>query len=536
MGTPITAGPRLREGLLKRGDELIGLLDGAAPGAVGLRPERKVRVGEGEVEVPAVEGVALLPLDQPVGAVHPDHGDDVELAPYRSLHVLRVHEEAGVAVDRENLAIRHRDLGPERAGEGEAHCAEAVGDEAGVGLVALVVAGDPHLVRAHVREQHVPRPHDLAHVVKHLLRAHGEVAAALLGGEIVVNGMAQRLPLADIEERQARAAVLGSPLDLLVDLPERIGDVALNVDLDLIVAVHLGRPEVDMDDGLFHAAVPESRRVLDQVVADRDDHVGLAQCGDDVVLALEAHGEEAVLVAPWHCPLAHEGVDHADAGEFGEAPELGRCALSDGAVAGEDHGALGTYDRVHRAGHRLVVGAGAPRLDRGDGRACRLVLGDVLWQLDQHRARLLGFRDLEGLAHDLGDVVRLVHRLRPLGDGPEHGDRVHVLVALLVEALGAGLADEADQRRSVHVGIGDTGHEVGRARAEGAEADAGLAREPAVNVGHEGGRLLVAAEDEVDVALHQRHHHVGVLLAGNAEDVGHALGFEAFDQKIGRFH
>ena len=44
---------------------------------------------------------------------------------------------------------------------------------------------------------------------------------------------------------------------------------------------------------------------------------------------------------------------------------------------------------------------------------------------------------------------------------------------LLVEALGAGLTDEADQRRAVHVGIGDTRDEIGGAGAEGAEADAG---------------------------------------------------------------
>ena len=291
-----------------------------------------------------------------------------------------------------------------------------------------------------------------------------------------------------------------------------------------------------MDDGLLHAAVPKSRRVLHQVVADGDDHVGLAQCGDDVVLALQAHGVEAVLVAPGYGALAHEGVDNADAGEFGEAPELGRGAFADGAVAGEDHRVLGARDRVHRPRHRLVVGAGAAGLDGGDRRAFRLVLGDVLRQLDQHRARLLGFRDLEGLAHDLGDAVRLVHRLRPLGDGAEHGDRVHVLVAFLMEPLGARLADEADQRRAVHVGIGDAGDQIGGTWAKRAEADAGLPREPAVDIGHEGRRLFVPAEHEVDVALHQRHHHVGVLFAGNPENVGHALGFEAFDQKIGRFH
>ena len=128
------------------------------------------------------------------------------------------------------------------------------------------------------------------------------------------------------------------------------------------------------------------------------------------------------------------------------------------------------------------------------------------------------------------------HRLRPFCDGPEHGDRIHVLVALLVEPRGIRLADDANQRRTIHVGVGNAGHQIGRARPQGAQADARLARQTAIGIRHERGRLLVAAQDEFDLAVDQRHHHIRVLFAGDPEDVGHTLFFEALHEQIGSLH
>src|SRR3546814_9424811 len=53
----------------------------------------EIRVVELEVGVAAAELVLLLPLDQAVLAVEPDHGDDVELEADRGLQVLHVHQE-----------------------------------------------------------------------------------------------------------------------------------------------------------------------------------------------------------------------------------------------------------------------------------------------------------------------------------------------------------------------------------------------------------------------------------------------------------
>ena len=64
-----------------------------------------------------------------------------------------------------------------------------------------------------------------------------------------------------------------------------------------------------------------------------------------------------------------------------------------------------------------------------------------------------------------------------------------------------------------------------------------IAGEPPVRRGHERRALFMPREDEANLGrLFQRHHEVGILLAGNAEDVLDALFFEAPDEQVGRLH
>ncbi|MCY1458820.1 hypothetical protein D9M71_762350 [compost metagenome] len=50
--------------------------------------------------------------------------------------------------------------------------------------------------------------------------------------------------------------------------------------------------------------------------------------------------------------------------------------------------------------------------------------------------------------------------------------------------------------------------------------------------GHEGGRLFVAGEDQLDSGVAKRFQEVEVFLARNAEDAVHALVFECGDQQV----
>ena len=98
------------------------------------------------------------------------------------------------------------------------------------------------------------------------------------------------------------------------------------------------------------------------------------------------------------------------------------------------------------------------------------------------------------------------------------------------------LARERDERRAVEVGVRHRGHKVEHgARAERAEADAGVAGEAAVDAGHVGAALLVADRHELDRRARKRLVQVERLLSGDPEDVLDALGLEALDEDAARF-
>jgi hypothetical protein len=205
------------------------------------------------------------------------------------------------------------------------------------------------------------------------------------------------------------------------------------------------------------------------------------------------------------------------------------------AVAGEhdrrDRAAdqVGGLEQLARGGLGADGPAAAQRLELLD-----LGVHDVLGQLEHRRAGLLGLRDLEGLADDLGDDVRRRHARVPLRDRAKEADQVDELVGLLVHPLEVGLAGERDERRAVEEGVADGGHEVHRAGAERAEADARAAGQPAVHVGHVGAALLVSNRDKGDARVRQRAVEVERLLARDPEDVSDALGLEALHEDIGR--
>ena len=234
--------------------------------------------------------------------------------------------------------------------------------------------------------------------------------------------------------------------------------------------------------------------------------------------------------------LGHEGIGNRKAQQVDETAQRLGCALPDDAVARQ-------HDRKLRLADQLCS-----LLDLLVGR-CRVVgrlhvdrlsldfhLGDVLRKVDEAAAGLLGLRDLERLAHDLWNDVRRQHLSAVLGDRLEHADQIEDLVAFLVQSRGRSLAGDRHQRCAVHVGVGHTGDQVGRAGPQSGETDARLSGQPSIDVGHEGSALFVPGRDEFDLAVEQGVHHVDVLFTGNSEDVLDAFVFEAFDEELGCGH
>jgi hypothetical protein len=84
-------------------------------------------------------------------------------------------------------------------------------------------------------------------------------------------------------------------------------------------------------------------------------------------------------------------------------------------------------------------------------------------------------------------------------------------------------------------GVGRPRGQVQCPRAEGGDAHPGLAGEPADGRGHEGGRLLVPGEDQLDARLAQRLEDVQVLLARYPENALHPFVLKRADQQVGGF-
>jgi hypothetical protein len=80
--------------------------------------------------------------------------------------------------------------------------------------------------------------------------------------------------------------------------------------------------------------------------------------------------------------------------------------------------------------------------------------------------------------------------------------------------------------------IGRAGGKVQRAGTERGKTDAGLAGQPAMRGGHEGRRLLMARQHQLDLRLPQRLDQIEVFLAGNAEDALDTLILQRCDEDI----
>jgi hypothetical protein len=106
-------------------------------------------------------------------------------------------------------------------------------------------------------------------------------------------------------------------------------------------------------------------------------------------------------------------------------------------------------------------------------------------------------------------------------------------VRLLVDPVEADLRRQRDQRGGVGLGVGNPELQVDRPGPEGGRTDARAARQPAGDLGHERGGLLVAGEDVADRRAAQGVDEVDVLLAGDTEDEPHALRLQAVDEQVG---
>src|SRR4029077_809651 len=130
----------------------------------------------------------------------------------------------------------------------------------------------------------------------------------------------------------------------------------------------------------------------------------------------------------------------------------------------------------------------------------RLLVLEVLGEVDDHHSGQPGGGDVKCLAHGAGDVVDVLEQVGVLDDEHGHADDVGLLEGVGADRDRGDLAGDHHQRHRVVLRGGDPGDAVERPRAAGGEDHPGAAPAGArVAVGHVGGALLVAGQDVVDV-------------------------------------
>ena len=140
---------------------------------------------------------------------------------------------------------------------------------------------------------------------------------------------------------------------------------------------------------------------------------------------------------------------------------------------------------------------------------------------------------MKGLLYHSGDVVGVLDQIAVLDEGGHGAGDVHLLEDVTAQQIALYLAGDGHQGDGVHIGGGDAGDEVGRARPGGDHAYAGLARHAGVAGGHVAGVLFRADQSIGDVRVGQGVHRGADGGSRIAEHVVHMLPFQAFHQCLG---
>ena len=260
--------------------------------------------------------------------------------------------------------------------------------------------------------------------------------------------------------------------------------------------------------GAVHAEHAEELRIRGGVGAEPHD-----RAGDRVAGGAHQLGQQPA--------RPHAGVDDPAAGVEHRPPRRG-----DEVDGGRDARRVALDARP--------VGAVAARLRRRVAAGREL---HVLGQVDHHRPRAAGARDVERLVDDAAEVVGLAHEVVVLGAGAGDADGVGFLEGVVADEVGRDLAGQAHDRDRVHHRVGQPGDRVGGAGPRGHQQHPDLAGRARIALGGVNGARLVAHQDVAQLVLAEQHvvdRQHGA--AGIAEDHLHAFVQQRAHDDLGPGH
>ena len=199
------------------------------------------------------------------------------------------------------------------------------------------------------------------------------------------------------------------------------------------------------------------------------------------------------------------GAVHEDghAGGLGEGREIGRRVVPVDAAARHDDGPLGLRQADRRASgptpdRARAAGDGHSRSGWARSRSSTMVISRSTGISTKTGPGPAGQRGADGRREHLGDLPRLGHRPRALGDGLRRSTCSTSWSEPEPAQTERRRAADQEQRAPRRVGVGDARDRVGHARPRRDHGHADVARQPRVGVARVRRRLLVAHVHHLD--------------------------------------
>ena len=262
------------------------------------------------------------------------------------------------------------------------------------------------------------------------------------------------------------------------------------------VLVHLCRVDIQLDDlrlaGKFC-------RIADDTVAEpgteHHQQVTLGHTKIGRLRTVHAQHTGVQIVRARERALAHQRICHRGLQLLHKCPHFLRRIGKDGAAAHQDIWLLRRIDECNCPG-KLCLRNICFLLNRCRYR--RLIFGHgrrhIFGHIHQHRAGPAGSGDLEGPADRIRQVIDIFHNKVVLCH--RHGDArdIHLLEAVLAKEGHTHVGRDGHNRNRIHIGGGNTGHQVGGTGAGGSHAYAHLAGSPGIAVCRMGSPLLMGGQ------------------------------------------
>ena len=131
----------------------------------------KIRIRE--IHITAISELLLLfPFDKTIGLIFPDQCYKRGIFSYGSLQFLIIHHKSAITANSQYFTVRIQHFGADSTWNAEAHAGKSIADKTGIRFIAVIMSGNPHLMRTNVGQNDIFPVHYFTYIRQNSCRFH----------------------------------------------------------------------------------------------------------------------------------------------------------------------------------------------------------------------------------------------------------------------------------------------------------------------------------------------------------------------------